>query len=153
MDPKENRRVALLSIHPHFAEAIMNRTKLVEFRKTRFAADVREVIVYSTSPIMSVIGSFEIGSIYEASPEKLWTRYESVAGIDKRAFFAYYADRTAGIAIEVSRVLRLDGPVPLSRLGRSLVPPQAFLYVSYDRYCALFLSHRSHRRSAPAIDA
>lgn len=42
-------RIALISIHPQFAEAIVGGNKRVEFRKTALRSDVNHALIYSTS--------------------------------------------------------------------------------------------------------
>ncbi len=53
-------RVALFSIHPQYAEAILAGTKSVEFRRTPLADDVTHVVVYATAPTKMVVGIFEV---------------------------------------------------------------------------------------------
>lgn len=54
-------RVALISIRPRYAHAILDGRKTVEFRKRRLAEDVTHVVIYSTRPDRAVIGFFELG--------------------------------------------------------------------------------------------
>ncbi len=53
-------RVALMSIHQRWAEAIVDGRKRVEFRKRRLAEDIRTVLIYATAPTSQVIGQFTI---------------------------------------------------------------------------------------------
>jgi len=124
-----NRHVALLAIHPVYAEAIFSGEKRVEFRKVRFRSDVGRVVVYVTTPVQRVVGYFEVARTIEAAPRTLWTKYRSCGGIGKQAFDEYYAGRDQGVAIEVGNVWRLRVPIALGRLRRGLVPPQGYTYL------------------------
>lgn len=124
--------VALISIHPRFANAILDGTKQVEFRKVGFKREITHVLIYATAPIQQVIGYFEVVEIDERSPAALWRRYREVAGIERTAFFAYYAGKTTGVALKVRRPQRLAPPISLDELHRGATPPQSFLYSTPD---------------------
>lgn len=125
-------RVALMSIHPTYADEIMSGTKRVEFRKRPVGEDVTHVMIYATAPISAVIGAFTIGGQETMDPESLWSRFHTVAGITKRRFFAYFSGRATGTGIVVDEVLKPDAPLNLSRdLGVSR-PPQSYQYLPAD---------------------
>ena len=46
----------LLSINPEHVENIMNGNKLYEFRKKACKRHVDKIIIYSTTPVMMVVG-------------------------------------------------------------------------------------------------
>ena len=46
-----DRRIALMSIRPQFAAAILDGSKRVEFRKRPLAADIGTVVIYATKPV------------------------------------------------------------------------------------------------------
>lgn len=123
--------VALISIHPRFANAILDGTKRVEFRKVGFRRTVTHVLLYATAPIQQVIGYVEISDIDERSPAALWRRYHEVAGIERRAFFAYYQGKVTGVALKVRAPQRLLRPLSLGDLHRGATPPQSFLYSTH----------------------
>ena len=56
MDTPAAGRVAVMSIHPRYAEAILSGQKRVEFRKRRLAPDVTTVLVYATQPVGVLVG-------------------------------------------------------------------------------------------------
>src|SRR5690606_10028124 len=86
MDQRTCRRQALMSIRPPYAAAILDGTKLVEFRKRRLASDIDTVVIYMTSPVMAVVGHFTVTEQVTGSPSELWARFEEVAGIDADAY-------------------------------------------------------------------
>lgn len=122
-------QVAILSIHPKFAEAILNGTKLVEFRRRAFGRHVDVVVIYATKPIGKVVGWFEVESIEHSHPEQLWARFEDCGGIGREAFKEYYRNRSEGIAIRIRTVSRLIKAQELSRATELEAPPQSFAYL------------------------
>jgi predicted transcriptional regulator len=132
LDAESTDRVALLSIHPEFAEAIMSGRKRVEFRKVPFGSDVRTVVVYATRPVARVVGTFDVIGIEQRAPSRLWDMFGQVGGISRRRFSEYFQGHRTGYAIRVGTVRRFATPVPLSHLGNGLVPPQSFRYLQHD---------------------
>lgn len=125
-------RVALFSIHPHYAEAILSGTKTVEFRRTPIADDVTHVVVYATAPMKMVVGIFEVDEVEALTPASAWRKYSAVGAIDPGAFDAYYSGAAKAHVIKVRRVQRLVSPVPLAQIDPSLRPPQSFQYLDAD---------------------
>lgn len=118
-----------MSLHPEFAERILDGSKTVEFRRARPAAPFRYVAIYATQPVQLVVGFFRVGALDSDNPEALWRRYKHVAGVDAARFRNYFATRLTGHAIPVDTVYRLVSPVPLTRLLPSGRPPQSFQYL------------------------
>ncbi|SRR6266702_7622523 len=129
MDSIEVGCIALMSIHPQYANAIVEGTKRVEFRKRPLARNVTHVIVYATAPVKAVVAAFEVSGQYVSSPADLWRQFRAVAGIQKRDFFAYYADSSLGAGIEVGRVLTPSEPLSLSDDFGIARPPQSYQYL------------------------
>lgn len=129
MDTKQNRTVALLSIHPAYAERLLEGSKCVELRKTRLAREIDYVIIYSTSPVQKVVGYFSVAKVAIGLPKAIWSEYKHVAGIESRDFIQYYEGAKQAVAIEVEQMHKLSCPVPLSVLGAGLKPPQSFQYL------------------------
>lgn len=120
--------VALISIHPRFANAILDGSKQVEFRKVGFKREITHVLLYATSPIQQIIGYVEVSEIEERSPAALWRSYREVAGIERAEFFAYYRGKKTGVAVKLRRPQRLARPLALGALHQGAAPPQSFLY-------------------------
>lgn len=123
-----------MSIHPEFAQLILDGKKRVEFRKTRFSLDISYVVIYATAPIKKVIGYFKIQKIQVAAPTELWKSYKEVAGIDKGAFQNYYGDMNQGVAIEIGEVYQLSQYIDLEHISKSLVAPQNYIYLEKDSF-------------------
>lgn len=127
---KDQQTVVLLSIHPEYAEAILDGTKQVEFRKSPFPRDLTHVVIYATAPVQKVVGWFQVDSTEEASPARLWRKYRAVGGIERSRFATYYAGRDRAVALLVSGAERFAEGIPLSVLADDLVPPQNYRYLN-----------------------
>lgn len=132
MAQRAHRRVALLSIHPRHAEAILGGEKTVELRRTRLPEDVSHVVVYATSPVRTVLGWFEVAAVERDRPWRLWEKHRSATGITRDEFRTYFRGADEGTAISVRHVVALKEPVQLSSIWESS-PPQSFCYLDSSR--------------------
>lgn len=132
MAPSAGRRVALMSIHPGYAEAIVSGRKRAEFRKRALAADVDVVLIYATAPVKAIIGWFTVCGTVRTTPEDIWRRLHPVGGVSQAAFAAYYSGCDKAVALLVGEAGPLTEPVALSELDPSPATPQSFNYVSYN---------------------
>ncbi len=119
----------LLSVHPEYAESILNGSKRVEFRKTPFGADPDLVVLYATSPVKRVVGYFEVDNVESMATDALWRKYRGVSGMSIDSFRDYYADSQTGVALAVGAVCSLRTPMPLPTLLGNAPPPQSFRYL------------------------
>lgn len=126
---REDCDVALLPIKPRFAQAILDGTKKVEFRRQLFGRRISHILIYASSPVKRVVGYFRIGNITRDDPKLVWKKYEDVAGISAAEFREYYEGAIAAVAIEVDDLVVLKRPVALSSIRRSLQAPQSFCYL------------------------
>jgi predicted transcriptional regulator len=128
-----SRRVALFSIHPTYAEAILQRTKLVEFRRQRLPAQVTNVVIYATSPVQRIVGAFEVVDVEPTTPQMAWSMYRYVGAIERRQFERYYSGAATAFVIKVGATTRAIVPFPLDWIDPMLRPPQSFLYLRDDQ--------------------
>jgi predicted transcriptional regulator len=122
-------RVALMAIHPRYADAILDGRKKVEFRKRPLAADVTTVVIYATSPVKKIIGEFGVGRIVVAPPKELWSQLHRFAGIERSAFDAYYTRTESGVGIMVGPTRRYTVPFALTDLDPEPAVPQSYAYL------------------------
>ena len=61
----------LMSINPEHVENILSGEKRYEFRKTRCKEHVDTILIYSTSPVMKIVGEVEVKGIIKDSPNCL----------------------------------------------------------------------------------
>ncbi|MDR2921417.1 MAG: ASCH domain-containing protein [Tannerella sp.] len=119
----------LLSIKPEFAFKIFDGSKKFEFRKNIFKRkDIRNVIVYASSPVQRVIGEFEIKDILHDDTEKVWDMTKLASGITKQFYDEYFADREKAFAIQIGTIKKYSSPKSLSDYQLNFAP-QSFVYV------------------------
>ena len=126
--PKEYDSI-LLSIHPQYAETILNESKTVEFRKKNIPRHVRHVVLYATSPVHRVVGCFTVTKVVAASPAQTWRRFNGTGGIGHKAFLKYYADSDVSITLIIKEAQRLRR-TNLESLDGESRPPQSFRYLN-----------------------
>ncbi len=118
----------LLSIHPQYAEAILDGTKTVEFRKKNIPRHIRQVVLYATSPVRRVVGRFAVAEVVAAPPTQAWRRFNGTGGISHKAFLKYYADSDVSVTLVIKEVHRLRR-TELESLDGASRPPQSFRYL------------------------
>lgn len=89
------------------------------------------IVIYSTAPVMKVVGEAEIEDILIDTPENIWERTKEKAGIDKRFFDKYYAGRDQAVAYKLKNVTKYEIPKELSDYGTSRAP-QSFQYINKE---------------------
>ncbi len=120
----------LLSIKPEYAWEILRGTKKYEFRRLIFKNNnVRRIYLYVTSPVSKIVGSFEVGRIFENSPSALWKRYGKASGISKRDFFVYFKGSPKAFAIEIRKVQHFNDAIDPRLVFADFTPPQSFCYL------------------------
>jgi predicted transcriptional regulator len=134
-----NRSVALLSVHPVYADAILRGEKTVEFRRRPFGRPVERVLVYATAPVQQLVGAFDVASIDVDTPASLWDRYGASGCIGREAYDSYYAGAQFGAAIRIKTAHPAVEGLPLYALG-DVRPPQSYQYVD-DQTLARLPSH------------
>lgn len=118
----------LLSINPNHVENILNGTKKYEFRKKPCKRHVDKILIYSTNPIMRVVGEAEVEDVLIDAPEIIWKKTEKKSGIDKTFFDQYYENREQAVAYKLKNVKKYREPKELKDYGISSAP-QSFQYI------------------------
>jgi predicted transcriptional regulator len=139
------KNAILLSVQPRFAEKILEGKKKVELRRTRPRVDHGDmVIIYASSPVMAVIGSFAIDRLIMKRPKELWPLVEHKACISHEEFNRYYRGSRAGVAIFLSDARPLNKPLGLEEIREAwpnFHPPQGFRYLaSMNQKAEIFAS-------------
>ncbi len=124
----------LLSIKPKYVDEIVKGNKKYEFRKKIFKNknEVKEVYIYSTSPVKKIIGFFRFDKIVEDHPKNLWKEFKELSGIDEHEFFSYFEERDNGFAIEITQLEIFKTPMEPEILIPNFVAPQSFRYIEQD---------------------
>lgn len=118
----------LISINPQHVENIFNGTKKYEYRKIRYKQEVDKIIIYSTYPIMKIVGEAKVEKILEDSPDNIWEETKNYSGIDLKFYQQYFKDRSKAIAYKLTNIKKYSIPQELSSYGIKSAP-QSFIYV------------------------
>ena len=106
----------------------MNGSKLFEFRKVKCKDDVDKIIIYSTSPVMQVVGEAQVLEIIVDNPESVWEITSEFSGISKLFYDKYYENKGKAVAYRLGKVKKYLEPLKLSDFGVNFAP-QSFVYV------------------------
>lgn len=117
-----------MSINPEHVENIFKGKKEYEYRKIKCKKKVDKIIIYSTYPVMKVVGEAEVKSIIEAPPTEVWKKTRKKSGIDKKFFDEYYKNKNIAVAYQLCNVIQYSNPRELDDYGIKL-PPQSFMYM------------------------
>lgn len=120
----------LLSIKPKYVKEIEQGAKLYEFRKSIFKKDTNEIWVYASAPIKKIVGKIFVDKIIEDTPDNLWSKCYSYAGIDKKDFFQYFEGKDTGYAIKIKEYKIFDKPINPYIENKDFTPPQSYAYIS-----------------------
>jgi predicted transcriptional regulator len=113
----------LLSIKPEYVEKILYSNKKYEFRRSIWKRKIKEVLVYSSSPVQRIGMSFKVDNIIEGSPKFLWDKYHEYSGMSRDDFFKYFKNCDTGYAIEIGNIKKFE---PYKLNAR---PPQSYMYI------------------------
>ena len=119
----------LLSINPEYVERIMCGEKKYEFRKNLCRKKVDKIIIYSTSPVMKVVGEAEVEEVLVDEPRKIWEITKKHSGINQDFFYEYYDGRTQAVAYKLNNIVEYAKPKVLADYGVN-VAPQSFCYLN-----------------------
>lgn len=118
----------MLSINPEHVENIFNGTKKYEYRKIKCKREVDKIIIYSTSPVMKVVGEATVEKILEKEPQELWEETKKLSGISLNFFNKYYDGCEKAIAYKLKDIKKYEKPLELKEYGIKMAP-QSFVYV------------------------
>jgi predicted transcriptional regulator len=89
---------------------------------------VSKIVIYSTSPVMKIIGEADVSRTLCGSPEIIWEMTAEESGISQEFFDSYYEGEDTAVAFELNNVVRYGREKDLSKLGMTRAP-QSFAYV------------------------
>jgi len=119
----------LMSINPEHVENIMNGKKLYEFRKRGCKRKVDKIIIYSTTPVMKVVGEAEVEGILVDRPSEIWKVTNKKAGINKIFFDRYFNNREEAVAYKLRNIIEYSIPKELKEFGVQTAP-QSYQYIN-----------------------
>jgi predicted transcriptional regulator len=122
----------VLSIRPTYVERILDGRKTVELRR-RFPVVTQDgavALLYSTSPIQSIVAVAILQSVTELSTASLWRQFGFAAAVTKDEFDSYFQGVRRGYALRLTSVRQLEKPIHLTDLSAKFEfsPPQSYCY-------------------------
>lgn len=121
----------LLSINPEYVDKIFAGSKKYEYRKRLAIKKVDKILIYSTAPIMKVVGEVQVVETTSASPTTLWECTKRFAGISREKYRKYFKGCKVAYAYQLGQIIQYNPPKDLSEFNVK-VPPQSFIYLSTE---------------------
>lgn len=118
----------ILPIKPEYAKRIIEGEKTYEYRKIQCRRDIDCILLYSTSPVKSIIGEVEVVGVLREPPISIWEKTKEFSGISKKKFFEYFDNATEAVAYKLGKAVAFDTPKDLSDYGIDYYP-QSYVYV------------------------
>lgn len=136
-------KALFISVKPEFAEKIFNGQKAIELRKSAPGVENGDmVIIYSSSPVMAIIGTATIKEIISTTPSKMWREHSAKLGIDKKRYSEYYEGKEVAVGIVLKGKEKLPNPISLREFKKKFSrfqPPQTFRYIDKEYFEKNFL--------------
>lgn len=100
----------LLSIKPKHVDRIFSGVKTFEYRRVGCKEKVEKIIIYSTAPVMKVVGEAEVEDVLEGSVEEIWERTKEFSGTTYESLREYYKWSEKAVAYALRDVKRYEVP-------------------------------------------
>jgi predicted transcriptional regulator len=123
-----------MSLRPRFAQAILDGVKTVELRRTRVSATPgTTIIIYASSPVMSVVGVASLLAVETGKPSALWRRHRRRLGLTRAEFDAYLDGTEIACCLSIGEPVTLPAPYALAWLRDQAAfrPPQSYRYLAH----------------------
>lgn len=126
-----HQRSALLSIKPHYVDAILRGAKTIELRrKPPSVVPGSTIFLYSTSPTSQLVGTAILGRTISARPAEFWRSHARFTGVDRATFDEYFEGAELAHGLQVHTAMRAHSPLSLTRMREvDMSPPQSWRYV------------------------
>lgn len=120
----------LLSIQPCYVQRIFCGEKRFEYRKRIPEKPIDRILIYETFPTKAVVGEVEVLGVLSNAPKLLWAETNVGAGISKKKFMEYFANRKIGYAFQLGKVTIYPKPRKATSYGLKKAP-QNFAYIKH----------------------
>ena len=126
---------ALISIRPHYAEAILSGTKTVEVRRRIPAISIGTCLwIYATQPCSAVVGSAIVDQVIEGTPAEIWEVCMDRVAVDRCSYDAYFSGTDRALGLVLSNVTRRQ-PIKIEQLKQMrerFHPPRVLARLSHQ---------------------
>lgn len=138
-----------VSIHPQYAENILDGEKTIELRR-RFPTlngFKGRLLIYSTTPAKSVIGYAEIEDVHYLSIKDLWAYSKNEAKIQKSDFLVYFTGLTHGYGVQLKNPVRFSKPLSIKYLKQNygMIAPQSYRYLNEEHEVLFSYEQAKHK--------
>lgn len=138
-----------VSIHPQYAEGILDGKKTIELRR-RFPTlngFKGRLLIYSTTPVKSVIGYAEIVDVHYLSIKDLWAEFKDEAQIQKIDFLDYFTGATHGYGVQLKNPIRFPKPLSIDYLKQNygIIAPQSYRYLNEEHEALFSYENEKHK--------
>ncbi|WP_084509895.1 ASCH domain-containing protein [Haloplanus natans] len=147
----ESSRVVFLSIHPQWAEKILDGEKEYEYRRSAPTLDPPyDILLYATDGASEVVGEARVDRILSDTVENLLDRTLEKTPHSYSEIEEYFSGNDVGQALHISDTKRYDEPIHKKDIQKALGEfraPQNFLYLSPDEnpeFFNLVPTHKTH---------
>ena len=104
----------LISIRPSHVDKIVAGDKTVELRRGNASVSTGDwLVVYSTSPEKRIRAVSRVGTVLRSAPDRLCRKVLRRTGLTRDEFRSYFNGASAGTAMELTKVTKLQRPVEL----------------------------------------
>ncbi len=134
------QKIALISIKPKFANQILFGVKKFEYRKTSIDKTTTHIVLYMTAPIKRIVGLVSVKKVLSGSPNMIWEKTKSEAGIVRSFYREYFKDTKIAYAIELSEVIPFNHWINPKEIIHDFRPPQSFKYID-NNFFTQILEH------------
>lgn len=132
----ESSKVVFLSIHPQWAEKILEGEKEYEYRRSAPTLNPPyKVLLYATDGASEIVGEAQVDHVLSDTVENLLERTIDKTPHTSTEIEDYFSGADIGQALHISEVSRYDEPIHCDAIQETLEdfrPPQNFLYLSPD---------------------
>lgn len=152
-----SERVALLSVRPRFALALLDGSKTVEIRRRRaHIVDGAVCLLYASSPVSAIVGAITVQSTDTGEAHILWQRWGDRTGLSRYEYDSYLDGRSHACAIVLAAAVSFPRPIALAELRqrhRPFVTPQSYRFLAEGELSRLLNGEAAHlrrlRRASP----
>ena len=141
---QSERNALVLSIRREHAARIFEGSKQFELRKSLPTCEFHRVYLYESGG-GGMIGSFDPKRVIRDAKDALWTQVNYKATTSER-FNRYFENRSTGCAIEVTKPVRFEEPIPLQVLRmiqRSFRVPMSSAVIPLNSKLGSFLERKT----------
>ena len=137
----EDESVMIISIKPHWADAIARGEKTIELRRRRpLIIAGQPFIVYSTLPEGRLVALGRITQVVEGTPDELWHATHESTMIGRDDFDAYFGGASAAYGLCLDSSSRLVEQPTLQELRdrAGFIAPQSWRFATVVQCLKMF---------------